>query len=35
MNPTINWVKQTLTIPKSCDQLKDLYSAHTTDTQTA
>ena len=33
MNPTIDWVKQTLIIPKSCDQSKDLYSAHTADTQ--
>ena len=32
-NPTINWAKQTLTILKSCDQSKDLYSAHATDTQ--
>ena len=32
-NPTINWAKQTLTIPESCDQSKDLYSAHATDTQ--
>ena len=32
-NPTIDWVKQTLTIPESCDQSKDLYSAHAADTQ--
>ena len=32
-NPTIDWAKQTLTIPESCDQLKDLYSTHTADTQ--
>ena len=32
-NPTINWVRQTLTIPESCNQSKDLYSAHATDTQ--
>ena len=32
-NPTIDWVRQTLTIPESCDQSKDLYSAHTADTQ--
>ena len=32
-NPTIDWARQTLTIPESCDQSKDLYSAHTADTQ--
>ena len=32
-NPTIDWVKQTLTIPESCNQSKDLYSAHAADTQ--
>ena len=32
-NLTIDWVKQTLTIPKSYNQSKDLYSAHATDTQ--
>ena len=32
-NPTIDWVKQTLTIPESCDQSKDLYSAHAADSQ--
>ena len=32
-NPTIDWVRQTLTIPKSCDQSKDLYSIHTADIQ--
>ena len=32
-NSTINWVKQTLTISESCDQSKDLYSAHATDIQ--
>ena len=31
MNPTIDWVRQTLTIPESYDQLKDLYAAHATD----
>ena len=33
MNPTIDWVRQTLTIPKSCNQSKDLYTAHAADTQ--
>ena len=33
MNPIIDWVKQTLTIPKSYNQSKDLYSTHTTDSQ--
>ena len=33
MNPTIDWVRQTLTISKSCNQSKDLYSAHATDAQ--
>ena len=32
-NPIINWARQTLTIPKSCDQSKDLYSAHAADIQ--
>ena len=32
-NPTINWAKQTLTIPESCDQSKDFYSTHVADTQ--
>ena len=32
-NPIIDWVRQTLTIPKSCDQSKDLYSSHAADTQ--
>ena len=32
-NSTIDWARQTLTILKSCDQSKELYSAHTTDTQ--
>ena len=32
-NPTIDWVRQTLTISESCDQSKDLYSAHAADTQ--
>ena len=33
INLTINWARKTLTIPKSCDQSKDIYSAHATDTQ--
>ena len=33
MNPTIDWVRQTLTIPESCDQLKDLYTTHTANFQ--
>ena len=33
MNPTIDWTRQTLTILESYDQSKDLYSAHTADTQ--
>ena len=32
-NPTINWAKKTLTIPKSCNQSKDLYSVHAADIQ--
>ena len=32
-NPTINWVRQTLTIPESCNQSKDLYSTHASDIQ--
>ena len=32
-NSTIDWARQTLTIPMSCDQSKDLYSTHTADTQ--
>ena len=32
-NSTIDWVKQTLTIPESCNQSKDLYSTHAADTQ--
>ena len=32
-NPTIDWVRQTLTIPKSYNQSKDLYSAHAADIQ--
>ena len=32
-NPTINWARQTLTIPESCDQSKDFYSAYASDAQ--
>jgi hypothetical protein len=32
VNPTIDWAKRTLSVPKSLDQSKDLFLSHTMDT---
>ena len=32
-NPTIDWSRQTIFILETCDQSKDLYSIHATDTK--
>ena len=32
-NPTIDWSHQTISILETCDQSKDLYSIHATDTK--
>jgi hypothetical protein len=32
-NPTIDWARQTLNIPETVDQSKELYSMHTADVE--